>query len=183
MLEKEAVWIVYNLVRTVFSEDFLTFWITKFCCHKISYFYNILTYKYIWQHRTSEQSEIIANQDCVVCSFAISFVKCKGRLYFVFRCIERSFVSPLLVSFILTPSFIRYCVRVFAYLLQIQPRNCSSSNETFDQSDRPMFYAPVIETNVEYFHVLIAEFPLKLQHQVKIFYTLLLRLPYLFRGL
>lgn len=86
----------------------------------------------------------------------------------------------------LTPSFIRYCVRVFAYMLQVQLSYYSSSNESSDQSDRPMFYVPIIETNVGHFHVLIVEFPPKLQHEVTVFnkmLLLLLWLPYLSRGL
>ena len=96
---------------------------------------------------------------------------------------ERSFVSPLLVSVIVTPSFVRYCVHVFAYMLQVQLNYHSSSNESSDQSVRPTIYAPIIETNVGYFHVLIVEFPPKLQHEVKIFYKLLLWFSYLSRGL
>jgi len=48
-----------------------------------------------------------------------------------------------------------------------------------------MFYVPIIETNVGHFHVISIEFPPKLQHEVTIFYTLLLLLwlPYLSRGL
>ena len=52
-----------------------------------------------------------------------------------------------------------------------------------------MFYVPIIETIVGHFHVLIVEFPPKLQQEVTIFYKLLLLLllllclPYLSRGL
>jgi len=46
-----------------------------------------------------------------------------------------------------------------------------------------MFYVPIIEKNVGCFHVLIVESPPQLQHEVKIFYKLLLLwLSYLSRG-
>jgi len=77
------------------------------------------------------------SQNCVVCSFAISLVKCKGLLYFVFRCIGRSFVSPLLVSFILTPQFYPLlcpciCISVTnpAELLQFVKWNVWSKRQT-----------------------------------------------------
>ena len=91
-------------------------------------------------------------------------------------------MSPLLVSLILTPSFIRYCFHVFAYPLQVLLNYCITSNESSDQSDRPMFYVPIIETNIGHFNELIVEFPPKLRHEVNMCYNLQLWLAYLSRG-